>query len=85
MSSKPETIISAEKLAKIMGGKAFRIRENVQRFLASEKDAKNQELFRIYNVMKQLLVYDDILHYQEITKSIQKTISIMKDIDSVYI
>jgi len=85
LSSKPETIISAEKLAKIMGGKAFRIRENVQRFLASEKDAKNQELFRIYNVMKQLLVYDDILHYQEITKSIQKTISIMKDIDSVYI
>ena len=39
---------------KIMGGKASRIRENVQRFLNVEKDAKNQELFRMYDVMKQL-------------------------------
>ena len=58
ISGKPETIKSAEKLAKIMGGKASRIRENVQRFLNGEKDVKNQELFRIYDVMKQLLVHD---------------------------
>lgn len=58
LSGKPETIKSAEKLAKIMGGKASRVRENVQRFLSGEKDAKNQELFRIYDVMKQLLVHD---------------------------
>ena len=47
LSGKPETIKSAEKLAKIMGGKTARIRENVQRFLDGEKDEKNQELFRI--------------------------------------
>ena len=58
LSGKPETLKSAEKLAKIMGGKASRIRENVQRFLNVEKDAKNQELFRMYDVMKQLLVHD---------------------------
>lgn len=58
LNSKPETIRNAEKLAKIMGGKASRIRENVQRFLNREKDEKNQELFRIYEVMKQLLVHD---------------------------
>ena len=58
LRGKPEKIRSAEKLAKIMGGKAFRIRENVQRFLSGEKDAKNQELFRIYDAMKQLLVHD---------------------------
>ena len=58
ISGKPETIKSAEKLAKIMGGKASRIRENVQRFLNGEKDVKNQELFRIYDVIKQLLVHD---------------------------
>lgn len=58
LSGKPETIKSAEKLAKIMGGKASRIRENVQRFLSAEKDTKNQELFRMYDVMKQLLVHD---------------------------
>ena len=58
LSSKPEILKSAEKLAKIMGGKALRIRENVQRFLTGERDAKNHELFRLYEVMKQLLVHD---------------------------
>ncbi len=58
LSGKPETLRSAEKLAKIMGGKASRIRENVERFLSGEKDVKNQELFRIYDVMKELLVHD---------------------------
>lgn len=58
LSAKPEEIKSAEKLAKIMGGKASRIRENVQRFLNAEKDIKNQELFRIYDVMKELLIHD---------------------------
>jgi len=58
LSGKPEAIRSAEKLAKIMGGKASRIRENVQIFLKAEKGSKNEELFRIYDVMKQLLVHD---------------------------
>jgi len=58
LSNTPEKIKSAEKLAKIMGGKASRIRENVERFLTGEKNEKNQELFRIYGVMKELLVHD---------------------------
>lgn len=58
LNGKPETIKSAEKLAKIMGGKASRIRDNVQWFLKSEKNDKNQELFRIYGVMRELLVHD---------------------------
>ena len=41
LSDKPETIRSAEKLAKIMGVKASRIRDNVQRFLSREEDIKN--------------------------------------------
>ena len=58
LSDKPETIRSAEKLAKIMGGKASRIRDNVQRFLSREEDIKNQSLLGIYKVMKELLVHD---------------------------
>ena len=58
LSSNPEQIKSAEKLAKIMGGKASRIRENVERFLTGDKNEKSQELFRIYGVMKELLVHD---------------------------
>jgi len=58
LNSPPETIKSAEKLAKIMGGKASRICKNVQRFLNTEKNDKSQELFRLYEVMKQLLVHD---------------------------
>jgi predicted helicase len=58
LNSPPETIKSAEKLAKIMGGKASRICKNVDHFLHSEKNTSNQELFRLYEVMKQLLVHD---------------------------
>lgn len=55
--SKPEKIRGGERLAKIMGGKARRIRENVTRYL-SEKSEKSSELRSVYEVMKKLLVHD---------------------------
>lgn len=58
ISGKPETIKSAEKLAKIMGGKASRIREYVYRYITSEKNIKSEELFNLFEAMKKLLVHD---------------------------
>lgn len=58
LSDKPETIKSAKKLAMIMGGKAFRIRENVKLLLTHGQTDKTEDLFRIYAVMKKLLVHD---------------------------
>lgn len=57
LEAKPEKIKSGERLAKIMGGKARRIRENVARFL-SEESEKSGELRNVYEVMKRLLVHD---------------------------
>lgn len=57
LASKPEKIRGGERLAKIMGGKARRIRENVTRYL-SEKSEKSGELRSVYEVMKKLLVHD---------------------------
>lgn len=54
---KPEPIKSGKRLAEIMGGKARRIRDNVQRFLATESE-KNAELVRVYETVKRLLVHD---------------------------
>lgn len=56
-SSKPETIRSGERLAKIMGGKARRIRENVARYV-SDSSEKSGELKSLFEVMKKLLVHD---------------------------
>jgi predicted helicase len=53
----PEPITSGKRLAEIMGGKAHRIRDNVQRFLGSDSE-KNAELLRIYETIKRLLVHD---------------------------
>lgn len=53
----PENIKSGLQLAKIMGGKARRIRDNVLRFLEIESE-RNQELDRIYNVINKLLIHD---------------------------
>ena len=58
MESSPETLKSAEKLAKIMGGRAARIRENVKRYLNGNMDENTEELFRIYGIMKELLIND---------------------------
>src|SRR3990167_5816096 len=57
LEQKPENITSAKRLAQIMGGKAARIRANVITYLQTESQ-KNEELLRIYNVMKKLLVHD---------------------------
>jgi hypothetical protein len=56
-AAKPEAIKSGARLAKIMGGKARRIRDNVKQFLATESD-KNAELVRVYETVKKLLVHD---------------------------
>ena len=55
--SHKEPIRSGAHLAKIMGGKAQRIRDNVRRFLAVSSD-KNAELIRLYETMKKLLIHD---------------------------
>ncbi|MDD5145606.1 MAG: N-6 DNA methylase [Candidatus Pacebacteria bacterium] len=52
-----EPIRSGEHLAKIMGGKAQRIRDNVRQFFVSESD-KSIELFHVYETVKKLLVHD---------------------------
>ena len=55
--SHKEPIRSGEHLAKIMGGKAQRIRDNVKQFLSTESD-KNIEINRVYKTIKKLLVHD---------------------------
>jgi predicted helicase len=55
--SQKEPIKSGEHLAKIMGGKAQRIRDNIKQFLATESK-KNEELLKIYKTIKKLLVHD---------------------------
>ncbi len=55
--SHKEPIKSGEHLAKIMGGKAQRIRDNVQRFLDVDSK-KNGELLRIHEAIREMLVRD---------------------------
>ncbi|MCK4386678.1 MAG: N-6 DNA methylase [Candidatus Pacebacteria bacterium] len=55
--SQKEPIRSGKHLAKIMGGKARRIRDNARQFLAVESD-KNAELIRVYEAIRKLLVHD---------------------------
>ena len=55
--SHKEPIKSGAHLAKIMGGKAQRIRDNVLQFLAM-KSEKNTELIKVYETIKKLLVHD---------------------------
>lgn len=57
LESKPEQIKSGERLAKIMGGKARRIRENVAHYIKDESE-KGKDLKDVYEVMKKLLVHD---------------------------
>ena len=57
LASPPERIKNGKRLAKIMGGKARRIRDNVRRFLATESD-KNTELLRLYKAIRDQLVHD---------------------------
>ena len=55
--SHKEPIRSGEHLAKIMGGKAQRIRDNLLQFLSIASE-KNSEINKIYNTLKKLLVHD---------------------------
>lgn len=55
--SHKEPIKSGGHLAKIMGGKAQRIRDNVQQFLGGTSE-QNKELFRVYDAIKKMLVHD---------------------------
>jgi hypothetical protein len=52
-----EPIKSGKHLAKIMGGKAQRIRDNIRQFYSLETD-KNSDLIRLYETIKKLLVHD---------------------------
>jgi len=52
-----EPIKSGLHLAKIMGGKAQRIRDNVKNYLYS-KSEKNSELVKVYETIKKQLVHD---------------------------
>jgi len=53
-----EPIKSGLVLAKVMAGKARRIRVSIKEFLKKENDPRNESLLSIYNVIKQLLLAD---------------------------
>ena len=55
--SHKEPIKSGQHLAKIMGGKTQRIRDNIKQFFTNESKT-NSEIFRIYETFKKLLVHD---------------------------
>jgi len=55
--SHKEPIRSGEHLAKIMGGKAQRIRDNIKDF-QSKKAEKSAEITRVYEAIKKFLVHD---------------------------
>ncbi len=55
--SHKEPIKSGAHLAKIMGGKAQRIRDNVNQFLGVSSE-QNKELLRVYEAIKKMLVHD---------------------------
>jgi predicted helicase len=53
-----EPIKSGSVLAKVMAGKARRIRDNIKSFLSIDNDQKNESLLAVYNVIKQQLLAD---------------------------
>ena len=55
--SHKEPIKSGEHLAKIMGGKAQRIRDNIKDVF-TKKNEKNRELFSVFDTIKKQLVHD---------------------------
>ncbi|MCA9360115.1 N-6 DNA methylase, partial [Candidatus Kaiserbacteria bacterium] len=52
-----EPIKRGSHLAKIMGGKGRRIRDNLKQFISVES-SKNSELLHVYDTLKQMLVHD---------------------------
>jgi len=57
IQSHKEPIRSGKHLAKIMGGKGQRIRDNIRDILASEQ-GKKTELMNVYETLRRLLVHD---------------------------
>ena len=57
LAGKPEPIRNGKRLAEVMGGKARRIRDNVNLFLL-DKSERNKELEKIYDTIRELLVHD---------------------------
>ncbi len=55
--SQKEPISSGKHLAKIMGGKALRIRDSIRQFYSLEED-RNTDLIKLYKTVKELLVHD---------------------------
>lgn len=53
-----EPIKSGSVLAKVMAGKARRIRDNIKSYLATENDPRNENLLSVYEVIKKLLLAD---------------------------
>lgn len=59
--SHKEPIKSGRHLAKIMGGKAQRIRDNIRHFYSSESQ-QNTDLIKLYKTLSELLVHDLTIH-----------------------
>ncbi|MBN1262835.1 MAG: N-6 DNA methylase [Candidatus Pacebacteria bacterium] len=57
IQSQKEPITSGKHLAKIMAGKAQRIRDNIRQFLSIHSDT-NAELLRVYETIKKFLVHE---------------------------
>lgn len=53
-----EPIKSGNVLAKVMAGKARRIRDNIKSYLAKENDPRNENLLSVCEVIKKLLLAD---------------------------
>ena len=67
-----EPIRSGIVLAKVMAGKARRIRDNINIFLSSEDNKKNENLLSIYNIIKRLLLDD--LNYEKFADMYAQTV-----------
>jgi len=67
-----EPIKSGIILAKVMAGKARRIRDNINAFLSSGDDEKNENLLSIYNIIKKLLLED--LNYEKFADMYAQTL-----------
>lgn len=61
ISSHKEAIKSGEHLAKIMGGKAQRIRDNVREYMSADTK-ENRNIRMVYETFKKLLVHDLSIH-----------------------
>ena len=67
-----EPIKSGIVLVKVMAGKARRIRDNINIFLSSGDNKKNENLLSIYNVIKKLLLDD--LNYEKFADMYAQTV-----------